>query len=405
MLTAYNENGNFISLAGDMSPQQIRSTLQNQNFYCPICKERVILKVGEIRIPHFSHLKFSNCSSSVSEPESHQHLQGKKQLFTFFKSKVKSVYLEVYLPTIKQRPDIFIKQENHSYAIEFQCSPISRDIIRKRTNGYLSAGIIPIWIIGGLPFQQQYSKNFFRLSDFQWSFVKQRGNSGLSSISYDPSDEMFHYLTGITSLTSRKIAASYQVQSLNGNSYTRNVFHPKSLNVKRWIQEKNNWLQTKVYYGNLKSDPFLKNVYIHKHHPFHLPPIIGIPTLYKEYFHSHPVEWQFYTYLDSLKNIKIGQTFSLKYVHHKIENRIRSGHIIARDLPLEKEQRWKEALAEYIHVLSKLEYFDRKGIDLFEKKRNILIPQTMEQLQKQEESLYRNISFGHTSYRRDNSYN
>ncbi|MFP3490512.1 competence protein CoiA family protein, partial [Staphylococcus sp. SIMBA_130] len=73
--------------------------------------------------------------------------------------------LEVYLPEIQQRPDIFITWNNRRIAIEYQCARISGEIIRKRPHGHRSSGIIPIWIAGATLFTR-YQANSFRIDQF-----------------------------------------------------------------------------------------------------------------------------------------------------------------------------------------------------------------------------------------------
>ena len=41
-------------------------------FYCPACRERVIVKKGWVKAPHFAHLPDADCSS-IGEGESDEH--------------------------------------------------------------------------------------------------------------------------------------------------------------------------------------------------------------------------------------------------------------------------------------------------------------------------------------------
>ena len=137
MLTALNEEGKLISLVEKRRNDLLRLR-EKQKFYCPICHDIMIMKAGEVRIPHFAHKKYSACSSAVTENETVQHLQGKKDLYTFFQKNKLDTKLEYYIPHINQRPDVFITNQGKHYAIEFQCSPISPALVEKRTNNYVA---------------------------------------------------------------------------------------------------------------------------------------------------------------------------------------------------------------------------------------------------------------------------
>lgn len=47
---------------------------ENQTYFCPDCGERLIRKVGKVKIPHFAHFSHSNCVG-LSEGETPEHLE------------------------------------------------------------------------------------------------------------------------------------------------------------------------------------------------------------------------------------------------------------------------------------------------------------------------------------------
>lgn len=117
------------------------------DYYCCLCKERVIFKKGQIKIPHFSHVHNSTCSV-YSEGETWEHLKGKSDLYDWLEKLGYNPELEVYIAEINQRADILLNWKAQLYAIEYQCSPISEREVIMRTQGYQSLGIKPIWIAG-----------------------------------------------------------------------------------------------------------------------------------------------------------------------------------------------------------------------------------------------------------------
>ncbi|GAX05541.1 competence protein CoiA [Secundilactobacillus pentosiphilus] len=114
-------------------------------YFCPSCREQVILKRGTRMMAHFAHRPNSNCRP-FSESESQKHLTGKWQLAAYFGRK--HVELEPYLQLLAQRPDLLVKREAHQLAVEYQCSPISAGKLRQRNQGYHAYGLEVIWILG-----------------------------------------------------------------------------------------------------------------------------------------------------------------------------------------------------------------------------------------------------------------
>ena len=74
---------------------------------------------------------------------------GKQILFNWVKSLdgVYDVVLEGWLPDTKQRPDIMFMYNNQQYVIEFQCTPISSELLERREL-YKAAGVVDIWVMG-----------------------------------------------------------------------------------------------------------------------------------------------------------------------------------------------------------------------------------------------------------------
>lgn len=387
MLTAINKNGKIISLINIPADLIQRNKAKFDEYYCPICKEPLILKAGTVRIPHFSHKHHSDCISTSSEPESFRHLQGKTHLYEFFKKLGLYVKLEYYIPLIQQRADLFVKHDGQKYAIEFQCSPLSHQRFKERANGYREAGIMSIWIIGGLPYKQKRNENLI-LSDFHWSMIKERKGYGLSILSYQPENKYLHLLANIRYVTSKKVNAT--LSSIHINQIHLPIQFPikqSYFSYLSWHNEKKRWLQNKVRYGNLVSDSFLSTIYSSHHSPFLLPSICGIPVRYMEFFQSHPMEWQYFIYKDCLMKLRIGQRISLKYIKQKLLNRIKSRSILLRAFGLETDANWEQAVTEYFYLLTELEYFSRKSKDLFEMRQKIVVPNSVDEALKLEKEM------------------
>lgn len=111
-----------------------------KNYQCPFCRKRMKLHLsakGNNFFVHYKHVK--NCGGQTTE-----HKRGKLQIAKFFQSATAQIYIEKYLPLIKQRPDILF---GHS-VIEYQCSPITTEALHARLKGYERLQLKSFWILG-----------------------------------------------------------------------------------------------------------------------------------------------------------------------------------------------------------------------------------------------------------------
>ncbi|QQK80794.1 hypothetical protein HUG20_13420 [Salicibibacter cibi] len=161
MFTATSSSGRTVSLLSDADRAHIES---NTEWYCPICKECLQLKKGKKRRTHFAHHPNTVCPSS--NPESERHLEGKALLFQWLKAQGADVRLEAFLPESNQRADLLVKNKNETIALEYQCSTVDRELIRRRTTLYQSIGVQVIWV---MPFDHLRRKeNVVYLKEWQW---------------------------------------------------------------------------------------------------------------------------------------------------------------------------------------------------------------------------------------------
>jgi competence protein CoiA len=120
---------------------------KKEKYTCPGCLEPVVLKRGIYKIPHFAHQANAKCQQ-FSESETVEHLQGKLELAKML-DRFGKVSIEGVLHATRQRPDVLVTlRDERRIAIEFQCSPISFEHLKKRTTEYEQHGITVIWILG-----------------------------------------------------------------------------------------------------------------------------------------------------------------------------------------------------------------------------------------------------------------
>ena len=145
----------------------LENELKRQAYYCPACGARVRLRKGKNVRTHFAHESLKKCDF-FHENEGPEHLENKEQLF-YWAKKNDEVEMEYPIPELKQIADILI---NKQLALEVQCSPISCELLRERSNGYRSLGIQVLWLLG----EKLWIKE--RLTQLQRDFLYFSNNMG-----------------------------------------------------------------------------------------------------------------------------------------------------------------------------------------------------------------------------------
>lgn len=135
MLAAFDEQGILVNLA-EVIPHK-------QRFTCPACGEAVRLRHGSVMRPHFAHISLEKCRF-YSENESAEHLSLKAELYAGL-SKTERVVVERVLPQLGQIADLLV---NEKLALEVQCSRLSEDCLRERTEAYQKYGYRVLWLLG-----------------------------------------------------------------------------------------------------------------------------------------------------------------------------------------------------------------------------------------------------------------
>jgi len=146
---------------GNYNKEELKKWSNKKILICPVCEKPYEYCHGKIKSPYFRHKDKNACESIYSEPESEEHIKGKRDLFEWIKRQegVSDVVLEGWIPETKQRPDILF---------EYQCSTISSEYY-ERHNLYKTAGISDIWICGTEKYFQYYHKGsgFKRISTIE----------------------------------------------------------------------------------------------------------------------------------------------------------------------------------------------------------------------------------------------
>ncbi len=129
MLIGLDENDNRISA---------KDALRKGEYKCPICNERVELRKGEVRIPHFAHWKKSTCLDTWSHDMSEWHYMWQDK----FPTNCQEVVVEN--EGKKHRADVLIS--DHNLVIEFQHSRLSAEEFQERNSFYNNCGYHVVWL-------------------------------------------------------------------------------------------------------------------------------------------------------------------------------------------------------------------------------------------------------------------
>ncbi|MBM7636578.1 competence protein CoiA [Streptococcus saliviloxodontae] len=160
MLIAKDAQGELYSCLDQVIERRIQ-------YYCPACSGPLVFKSGAVMRSHFAHQSLKDCQF-FHENESSEHLSLKAQLYSSL-AETEKVEIEKVLPDIQQIADLMV---NDRLALEVQCSPLSIERLRERTNSYQEVGIQVLWLLGKRLWMQQ------RLTDLQRQLLYFSSNMG-----------------------------------------------------------------------------------------------------------------------------------------------------------------------------------------------------------------------------------
>lgn len=130
----------------------------NSEYSCPYCEEKVILRNGEVRVPHFAHQSNSLCDRyyDSSNVMSDWHINWQEQFpeecrEVIFKGKDENKHIA----------DVFY----NNYIIEFQHSPMSPEEFYERTKFYYRFCRRLIWL-----FDFSDECNIYEYEDNKWAW-------------------------------------------------------------------------------------------------------------------------------------------------------------------------------------------------------------------------------------------
>ena len=128
----------LFALDKDDNKVYIENAKRNQEYFCPCCGSKMILKLGDIRIHHFSHTSERVCNDTWHYDMTDWHYDWQQKFPLEYQEVVKSANGQ------KHRADVLI--EEAKVVFEFQHSPLSPDEFEERNKFYNQLGYKVIWI-------------------------------------------------------------------------------------------------------------------------------------------------------------------------------------------------------------------------------------------------------------------
>lgn len=155
-------------------------------FVCLLCGKEVRLKKGRVMRPHFAHVNLEACPFH-HETESPEHLELKLELYRWAKQNTQAE-VESPLQALQQIADVLLPDQK--IALEVQCSSLSMERLKERSDAYHKHGYQVYWLLG---------KNLWlkkSLSALQEGFVYFSQNRGfhLWELDLDKQEVRLHYL-------------------------------------------------------------------------------------------------------------------------------------------------------------------------------------------------------------------
>lgn len=319
MLTALTKSGKSVTLAW-LTKHEIIAIRKQETFYCPSCRHPVIVKAGEIMVPHFAHVHDSVCTS-LNGGEGEYHYKGKLLLYDWLIQQQINVTLEEYIPSIQQRPDLLLRVRGRLIAIEFQCATIDRQIVYQRNQGYKRANIIPIWILGANQFTRLTSHHI-QVTPFTLSFLQRFSINHPTMLFYFcPQRKQFSFVHDLFLINQKKALAQQIYIPLSQCSFYnlfRGKFFTKEIILSLWRKEKRSFrLRPRSVFG--RERVWQNWLYEKQMHIDYLPAHIFLP-IRSQYKMTVPLwNWQSRFMLGFFQSLQIGATFSVEQAEQSLK--------------------------------------------------------------------------------------
>lgn len=258
MLIARDEQGDLFSLVDSYQREWLQTLRAEKSFYCPVCSEPLLLKLGTKKCFHFAHQSLAHCKT-FSEAETPIHIQGKKDLYEWLHGQGYPAEIEHYISAINQRTDVWLKHFPKNIPIEFQCSTLPLELLLERDRGYRTQDQRPIWIWSEERLRVRGS-HIYQFSSLEWSTRRfpftqgplsqdQRNKAFLTF--YNPTTKMVTFLYHLIPINTRyawakKLCLSLQELPLLFLTTPQLNLRPSQKWISQWLELKKKWRTSRV---------------------------------------------------------------------------------------------------------------------------------------------------------------
>lgn len=314
-----------------------------QECFCPGCQQKVFVKRGQVKVPHFAHYQQMACAT-FSEGETERHLLGKQVLFRWLKDQLLEVVMEPWLPSLQQRPDLLVElgegENRLRLALEYQCSPIPLWRLSERTNGYAEEAYAVVWLLG-----MDY-KPGRHILDKQVAFMRWSHRNGCYLACLDSERGVLHLFQHIHYTQNNVLRCSLsklRLKELQLAVFMRIVSGEEDGPLPAVSQEMRNVAHfskrmTLLHKRDRQHRSFLERLYLHQHPLADLPEMLfRQPT--KTLLYTTPAyiwKYDFFFWFDQLG---VGTLVQKKDIYQYYQEALREGRLMVRaSLYLELDQ-------------------------------------------------------------------
>lgn len=397
MLQALTADGNFIILPHLKRKEIEKLKQKKQKFYCPSCKQPVLIRAGKYKMPHFAHYPQMKCSVERTGGEGPYHEKGKLLLYNWLRRQNYKVSLEMYLPNIQQRADILIRRHPRKLAIEFQTSRIPVEQVFERSTHYLRSNIQPLWILGFNLFRR-LRKNRLRINAYTAQFIHQFFKSFPAKLYYFcPKSSKMIVASDLIGVKTQEVIAqikSIPLQYLSLNElFQREFLHP-SVIFRFWKEEKRRF---RLFYSMQQSGAekeWLEWLYVQRSHLHYLPAIVYLPVRNHYVMKTSPWNWQSRICLNILCKREVGSLFTVQECYQVVREHLYP----PKQFPLTNSL--NHPIQQYITHLIDLKYVERISQSTYRILRKIKTPNHIEEALKEDEYIIKQFENNLNSKRR-----
>ncbi len=315
MYIAYNRDGKICNAIDE-------EISKSEDYFCPLCKCKLVFKRGRKIQSHFAHFKSSECSFTNYKKESKEHLNVKKILYQHFKNKYDKVFVEYIFKTDDslQIADVYLA--NNNIAFEYQRSVIPFLDIKKRTLGYEKANIKLIWLIDINKFVKELNVNnnivYIKYAPFVDNFLNyHKGCIFFYGFDREKNEIVFYQLW---SHNLKKHSAVCKKRSCKLENFDIPISFPLFKNnyvTKLYANDIENYVYVQLKFDKTVKNKLLSKLYNERISLNNIPNCLGINVQEQLLFRTPLLMWQLEMYSLFKKNKTYSEIFN--YISNYIE--------------------------------------------------------------------------------------